>query len=267
MAASGSSIPFCGVAVMAKASHAGKTKTRLCPPLTHEEAAAFNTAFLKDIADNLMAASEETSLAGSMAFGPPGSEAFFRAHLPETIALHEVWYPDFGRCLLEALKGQFAAGYSGACVLNSDSPTLPVEFLIEMVAVLAKAGDRAVLGPSTDGGYYLLACKTIHPRLFEDIAWSTETVAEQTCARAAEIGLPVHILPEWYDIDDCSAIRFLAEELLEGRRFSPGMRGGRAQHSLALLKSMFAKTNLRERLEQFAPSSGFGPATHQEALA
>ena len=70
-------VAFCGIAVMAKASHPGRAKTRLCPPLTHEEAAAFNTAFLKDIADNLIAASARASIAGSMAFGPPGSPKTF----------------------------------------------------------------------------------------------------------------------------------------------------------------------------------------------
>jgi hypothetical protein len=85
---------FCGIAVMAKASCPGQAKTRLCPPLTFEEAAALNTAFLKDIADNLIAVSADASISGSMAFGPPGGEAFFRANLPPAIALHEVWYPD-----------------------------------------------------------------------------------------------------------------------------------------------------------------------------
>src|SRR5271165_6084051 len=110
---------FCGIAVMAKASCPGKAKTRLCPPLTFEEAAAFNTAFLKDIADNLIAAASRTSIAGCIAFGPPGSEAFFRAHIPAPIALREVWYPDFGACLIEALRGQFCEGCTAACVLNS----------------------------------------------------------------------------------------------------------------------------------------------------
>src|SRR5215470_333569 len=92
-------IALCGVAVMAKASEPGKVKTRLCPPLSLEEAAAFNTAFLKDIADNLVAAASQASIAGSMAYGPPGSGAFFRTHLPPSIALCEVWYPNFGACL------------------------------------------------------------------------------------------------------------------------------------------------------------------------
>ena len=78
----------------------------------------------------------------------------------------------------------------------------PPEFLLETARLLAQAGDRAVLGPCTDGGYYLLGLKAPHRRLFEDVAWSTAQVAQQTRARAAEIGLPLHELPEWYDVDD-----------------------------------------------------------------
>jgi rSAM/selenodomain-associated transferase 1 len=246
-----STLAFCGVAVMAKASQPGLTKTRLCPPLTFEEAANFNTAFLKDIAENLVAASARTSLAGTMAFGPPRSEAFFRQHLPGDIALHEVWRADFGDCLREAMRRQFAAGHRAACVLNSDSPTLPIALLAEMVDVLSRPGDRAVLGPSTDGGYYLLASKTLHPHLFTGVAWSTEAVFAQTLERASEMGLPVHILPEWYDIDDAAALRLLAEELLAGKRFSTSLQSSPAPHSTALLKTMFQAANLGGRLDRF----------------
>jgi uncharacterized protein len=259
--------PFCGIAVMAKASHPGQTKTRLCPPLTFEEAADFNTAFLKDVADNLIAAAAETSLAGSMAFGPPGSEAFFREHLPDAIGLHEVWYRNFGDCLLEALKAQFTAGHRAACVLNSDSPTLPVSLLTETVDVLGAPGDRAVFGPSSDGGYYLLACKSIHPHLFENIAWSTETVAAQTLERAAEIGLPVHVLPEWYDVDDCASIQLLAGELIEEKCFSPPLRSSPARHSKALLASLFEHSNLKARLDRFVGAHDSAVATLKEAAA
>ena len=79
--------------------------------------------------------------------------------------------------------------------------------------MLAQPGDRAVLGPSIDGGYYLLGVKQPHRRLFEDIAWSTEQVARQTLERAAEIGLRVHVLPPWYDVDDASSLDTLQAEL------------------------------------------------------
>jgi uncharacterized protein len=77
-------------------------------------------------------------------------------------------------------------------------------------------------------------------------------VARQTLDRAAEIGLPVHILPEWYDVDDCEGIRLLMGELLDGRPFSPGLRSSPARHSLALLRSMVLNSDLKERLNRLA---------------
>src|SRR5579872_3917086 len=68
----------CGIAFMAKASQPGRAKTRLVPPLTYDEAAALNTAFLQDVADNLLDAARDArsdaSVAGFAAYGPPGSE-------------------------------------------------------------------------------------------------------------------------------------------------------------------------------------------------
>src|SRR5215471_14060783 len=113
--------PSCGIAVMAKASLPGKTKTRLVPPLTREEAAAFNTAFLKDVAANMSAAGRETPINAYMAYGPPGTDDFFKTHLP-SVGLIEAWHKDFGDCLFAAIEGLLARGHAGAVVLNSDSP-------------------------------------------------------------------------------------------------------------------------------------------------
>ena len=220
---------------MAKASKAGRTKTRLSPPLSLDEAAAFNTAFLRDIADNLLAVGAEASIAGYMAYGPPGEGAFFDM-LPPGIGRFEAWHPHFGDTLASAMGSLFSLGHASACVLNADSPTLAPAILKEAARVLGEAGERAVLGPSTDGGYYLLGLKRMHARLFEDIAWSTEHVSRQTLERAAEIGLPVHVLPEWYDIDDAAALATLRGELLEGRPFGL-MRSAEARHTRALLES------------------------------
>ena len=107
-------------------------------------------------------------------------------------------------------------------MLNSDSPTLPTALLVETAEVLAQPGERAVLGPSNDGGYYLLGLKTAHQRMFEDIAWSTERVAEQTLERAREIKLEIHMLPVWYDVDDADGLRRLSVELRRQRGVSDG---------------------------------------------
>ncbi|HEY2137874.1 MAG TPA: TIGR04282 family arsenosugar biosynthesis glycosyltransferase [Xanthobacteraceae bacterium] len=248
-------LPSCGIAVMAKASIPGKTKTRLVPPLTFDEAACFNTAFLKDVAANIAAAGTQTPITCYMAFGPPGSNAFFEKMFPSSVGLIDAWHPVFGDCLFAAIDQVLARGHQSAVVLNSDSPTLPTALLVETARLLAAPGDRAVLGPSIDGGYYLLGIKARHRRLFEDVAWSTEQVARQTLERAAEIGLDTHVLPEWYDVDDIESLRGLRGELIERRAFAPRLQPHAAVHSAELLGGLLACTDLERRLAgAIAPS-------------
>ncbi len=203
----------CGMAIMAKASLPGRAKTRLVPPLTPDEAAALNTAFLQDIAYNVIAAARHAAIAGYAAYAPRGAEAFFRRILPPAIGLIEASRPKLGECLVHTIGEIFARGHSSAVVLNSDSPTLPTALLVEAAEALARPGERAVLGPASDGGYYLLGLKTVHRRLFEDIAWSTERVADQTLERAREIELDIHALPVWYDVDDVEGLHRLHGEM------------------------------------------------------
>ena len=212
----------CGIAIMAKASVPGRTKTRLVPPLTFEQAAALNTAFLQDMTGNLIVAGSHAAIAGYVAFAPAGTEAFFHDTLSVEIGLIEACLPSLGDCLLHTVEEIFAREHAYAVVLNSDSPTLPTALLVETANVLAQSAERAVLGPSTDGGYYLLGLKTPHRRLFEDITWGTEQVAAQTLERARELKLQVHMLPPWYDVDDAEGLRRLHSELKAAR---PGHDG------------------------------------------
>jgi rSAM/selenodomain-associated transferase 1 len=243
----------CGIAFMAKASAPGRAKTRLVPPLTFEEAAVMNTAFLQDVADNVLLAARDADrhggIAGYAAYGPPGSEDFFRRTLPVAIGLIEAWRPNFGDCLLHTIEEIFARGHASAVVLNSDSPTLPTAFLVETAAALARPGDRAVLGPSSDGGYYLLGLKAAHRHMFENIAWSTEQVAKQTLERAREIGLDVHRLPVWYDVDDVDGLRRLRTELSpDAERPRPGKnQPHRAVHTAALMNSLWRSHDFNRR--------------------
>jgi len=243
--ADASTLPACAIAVMAKASRPGQTKTRLAPPLSYEEAANLNTSFLKDVVANIVRAAQAASIGAYVAYGPPGSERFFRDTLGAEVGLIEAWLGNFGDCLFFAIDVLLARGHGAACVLNADSPSLPHDRLVEMAAVLAEPGDRAVIGPAEDGGYYVLGLKTPHRRLFEDIAWSTDAVCAQTLERAAEIGLPVHILPAWYDVDDAMSLRRLCGELFAG---DGGGGFGAAEHSRALLAQMIGTAALNERL-------------------
>jgi rSAM/selenodomain-associated transferase 1 len=211
----------CAIGVMAKAPQAGRSKTRLCPPLHPEQAAAMSAAFLRDITENLVRAGRAAPIDGLIAYAPRGYEALFdgilargtgllladgTGEMPRTVQ-------GFGRCLLHAMRSMLGAGYAAACVLNSDSPTLPTDYLVRAAqTLLARGPEVVVLGPAEDGGYYLLGAADAHAHLFADIAWSTDTVAETTRRRVGELGLDLVELPVWYDVDDRHALGRLCEE-------------------------------------------------------
>jgi glycosyltransferase A (GT-A) superfamily protein (DUF2064 family) len=71
-----------------------------------------------------------------------------------------------------------------------------------------------VLGPSDDGGYYLIGLKKLHGRIFDEIDWSTEKVLNQTIDRAAGLNLDVHLLASWFDVDDRATLQRLCKSLL-----------------------------------------------------
>jgi hypothetical protein len=95
---------------------------------------------------------------------------------------------------------------------------VPAENFAEAVELLGTSEDRVVLGPSDDGGYYLIGVKKPHRHLFERIDWSTERVLNQTIQRATEIGLEHKLLPSGYDVDDDVSLRRLCNEMLGERR-------------------------------------------------
>ena len=200
------------IAVMAKAPVEGEVKTRLMPPLSAAQAAALGAAFIEDIAGNILAAATVAPIDGYIAYSPPGSQAIFAPLLPAGIELLPPRRSGLGPSLYDAATDLLAAGYGAACLVNADSPNLPTERLVEAARALAVPGDRVVLGPAEDGGYYLIGLKHPHRRLFEDIAWSTERVLQQTLDRAREIGLDAVTLPAWYDVDDVASLRRLIGE-------------------------------------------------------
>ena len=209
----------CAIAVMAKAPRAGAVKTRLSPPLLPDEARQVSAAFLRDISENIRLAARDAPIHGLIAYAPAGLEHLFDGHLAEGTGLiladgatnPAPGVTGFGLCLLHAVRTMLDQGFGAACVLNSDSPTLPTQVLRDMAAHLLRPGDRAVLGAAEDGGYYVLGVKRAHAHLFADIAWSTDQVAAQTRQRAAELGLDLIELPTWFDVDDRAALRRLLE--------------------------------------------------------
>jgi rSAM/selenodomain-associated transferase 1 len=219
----------CAIAVMAKAPRPGRVKTRLQPALSPEAAMALSGAFLRDITENIRLAAREAAIDPWIAYAPAGLEMLFNGMLATgtrlVLADGEIDAPDgvagFGRSLLHAARALFARRYDAVCLLNADSPTLPTAMLVRAAQALAAPGDRVVLGPAEDGGYYIIGMKAEHATLFADIAWSTDAVAAQTRERAASLGLDLVELECWYDIDDNAALQRLLREV-SGVEARPG---------------------------------------------
>ena len=211
----------CAIAVMAKAPRPGLVKTRLVPPLSPSSASALSASFLRDITENIALAARAAEIHGYVAYAPVGSETTFAGMLADGTCLvpadgANVSIPGvsgFGRSLLQAAQTLFVRGHDAVCLLNSDSPTLPTRLLVEAAEALAEPGDRVVLGPAEDGGYYVIGMKALRPQLFRNIAWSTDQVAAETRSRAAALGLPVVELDTWYDVDDAVSLLRLCSEL------------------------------------------------------
>src|SRR5438477_2348908 len=202
----------CALAIMTKAPRAGTVKTRLQPPLTPAEAAELNICFLRDIGAVISGAGEHSQGVG--VFTPGRSAKEYEGILPSHFDLIPQRGNGFGERLTNAADDLLHVGFESCCLINSDSPTATTDALREAVRQLQGGGDRIVLGPSDDGGYYLIGIKKFHRRLFQEIDWSTDRVFAQTLERARQIGLNVHLLPKFYDVDNGAMLRRLCEELL-----------------------------------------------------
>ena len=223
---------LCALGVMTKVPRAGRVKTRLTPPLAPEEAAALNTCFLRDTTTAIATAA---GAQGVGVYTPVGEEEAYAEILPPEFVLIPQHGGAFGERLTLAGEDLLRAGFDSFCLIDSDSPTVPQHAYAEAARLLAQPGDRMVFGPSDDGGYYLIGLKQMHRRVFEDIDWSTERVAQQTLERASEIGLEVELLPTWYDVDDRVTLRRLCDELLSEPSSNSGYAAPHTREFLAAI--------------------------------
>ncbi len=243
----------CAIAIMAKAPQVGRIKTRLSPCLTPDEAMNLGCCFLADMTANLALAGREIAIDPYVAFAPAGSEAAFSAIVePGTgFVLADGSRPaplgvgGFGRCLLQAAQALHDLGYGSVGLLNSDSPTLPTSLLVRAARLAAERPDRVVLGPSVDGGYYLIVMRAPHASLFGAIDWSTDRVAEQTRRQAREAGLDLVELDPWYDVDDAASLRRLIAELADD-----GGQAGAKPYAAPFTAAWLAANRI---LDRFAP--------------
>jgi uncharacterized protein len=194
--------------VVAKRPAPGKTKTRLCPPLTPELASALYECFLLDTLAHMRQVRHARHV---IAYLPHDEREYFYQFASD-FELTPQEGDDLGERLDRALTSYLSRGYARVIIMDSDSPTLPPDYLSQAFDVLSDGAD-VVLGPCDDGGYYLIGIKSPAPRLLREVHMSTPTVAAETIALAKEEGLKLTSLPVWYDVDDVSSLFRLMREI------------------------------------------------------
>jgi rSAM/selenodomain-associated transferase 1 len=196
--------------LMAKQPKANHTKTRLSPPLSPGEAADLYRCFLQD---KMAQMREVGGATPAIAYAPAEGRAYFEALAPGFVLIEQRG-ENLAARLRNVFDEAFAGGYGQVAAIDGDTPTLPSGYLAEGLSALDDPSVDVTLGPCEDGGYYTIGMKRPHPTLF-DVAMSTAQVTRDTLKRAAEAGLTVHLLPEWYDVDRPDDLRRLAR-LLNG---------------------------------------------------
>ena len=204
---------------------AGQVKTRLTPELSPAQAASLYEAFLLDTIDLCRSVPN----AGLVLFDGSAVSTDPWPGLPADLPVLKQTGGDLGARMTHALNRLLDRGAGRAVLIGSDSPSLPPE-------VIGEAFDRLdhfdlVLGPVTDGGFYLIGVRDRVTSLLEGVPWSTRTVLKETMTRALASKLKVWLTWEWFDVDIFDDLHRLREDLGTHHR-SPRTR--QALGSLAL---------------------------------
>ncbi len=199
--------------VFAKNPIPNQVKTRLLPRLSAEQAALLYRAFLSDWCAAL---AELPNIDMVIAYTPPEGLHDIQQLIGEDVTYIPQEGADLGTRLISATRWAVDRGYEKILIVGSDSPTLPLSYISE--AVIGLDLRDIVIGPSMDGGYYLIGFTTqnlalIVPSIFENIAWSTSHVFQQTLERIQTIAVTLQLLPPWYDIDTPDDLEFLQTHL------------------------------------------------------
>lgn len=198
------------VIVMVKAPRAGFVKTRLSSALSEEDAATLAVCFVQDVVKSVGQITDDLIIA----YAPSDGRATLEAILKQKRLL---WFEQRGANLgerLEQIAAQaFDMGFSPLIFIGTDSPTLPTEFINEGIQSLASNESDIALGPTEDGGYYLVGLRQPAPGIFQNIAWSTSETFAQTARNAKRLNLRLLELPLWYDVDTYADLLRLRNEI------------------------------------------------------
>ncbi len=195
------------LALFGKYWQPGAVKTRLARSLGAEPASQLYRVFLTTLLRRFAAVGDRRWLA----YTPAGSAAAFRSVAGESWQLTIQSAGDLGERMQALFDHAFAAGAERVVLIGSDSPSLPIRFVTQAFAQLDH--HRVVLGPSTDGGFYLIGAAGAMPDVLRGIRWSTTDVLACTTDRFQRAGAPCFHLPTWYDIDEREQLVQLDHEL------------------------------------------------------
>lgn len=197
--------------VFLKEPQAGKVKTRLVADGVDQDLVLkLYNAFLNDTLDLIQQASADLKLAF---IAPGASTSFIQQVQQKKFEVLEQQGDDLGQRMAHFFQTAFEKGAQKVVLIGTDSPSLPIDFLREALNRLDQS--EVVLGPSTDGGYYLIGMSSFYPEVFQGITWSSETVLEETLSVLEKLNKleKVHLLPFWYDIDQKKELQFLITHL------------------------------------------------------
>jgi len=184
----------------------GKVKTRLSPFLEDESILKLYTCFLKDSLDTIRQVENTDRFVG---VAPSNESGFFSGMLSPDTQLFVQEGEQLGDKMRQAIQDRFAEGYKRVVIIGSDSPSLPVSYIDR-----AFYSDKDLfLGPSTDGGYYLLGMQEKMTEVFEGVTWGTKSVLRETFQRLIQKGVKLELLPVWYDVDSPEDLKFFKTHL------------------------------------------------------
>jgi len=183
--------------VFAKAPIPGEVKTRLCPPLDPDEAASLHGTLVLDTVERAKGlAGASLYVAGAPDLAHPFFKVLEGRYGAKLLAQRG---PDLGARMKWAMQDAFEQGAEDVLLTGTDLPTLPRARLQQALTLIKK--HDVVLGPTADGGYYLIGLRKMVPALFEGIAWSTAEVFADTKKKIEDAGLSLGLLPECRDLD------------------------------------------------------------------
>jgi rSAM/selenodomain-associated transferase 1 len=204
--------PHAALVIFAKAPIPGEVKTRLCPPLTPDEAATLHGSFVLDMLERSKTAVAKLKLPLDryLACMPSSTLVFFKImEERQGVNLLDQVGDDLGRRMQHTFETMFAKQYQRVFIVGTDVPSLPLNHYAQALTLLET--NDLVLGPALDGGYYLIGLKQMVPDLFVGIPWSTDRVLEMTQEKATTLGLKTALLPPWRDVDTIEDLRALIE--------------------------------------------------------